>query len=86
MLERDLVFEKSHVVVVALETVAEDKQMDPHEVGRCLWRHFIVGFKDLLLTKLLATFNHLYELFVLVDRIALFKNDGTDFIQLLLKT
>ena len=80
-----MVFEKSHVVVVALETVAEDKQMDPHEVGRCLWRDFIVSLKDLLLTELLATFHHLYELFVLVDCVALFKDDWTDFIQLLLK-
>ena len=86
MLQRYLVLEKPHVIVITLESVTQDEQVNSHKVTRSLRRHFIVSFENLLLTKLLATFYHLDKLLVFVDSVTFLKYDWAYFIELFLKT
>ena len=79
MLERDLILEEAHVVVISLETMAENKEMHANEV---VWRrrlHIVEGLEYFLLAQLLAILHHFNELLVLVFfyGIALFEDDGT---------
>ena len=88
MLERDLILEEAHVVVISLETMAENKEMHANEVvwGRRLY--IVVGLEYFLLAQLLAILHHFNELLILVllDGITLFEDDGTHFSELLEQT
>ena len=86
MLKGYLVLEKSHVIVITLESMTQDEQVNSNKVTSSLWRHFVISFENLLFTKLLATFHHLDKLLVFVDSVAFLKYDWAYFIELFLKT
>ena len=86
MLQRYLVLEKPHVIVITLESVTQDEQVNSHKVTGSLRRHFIVSFENLLLTKLLATFYHLDKLLVFVNSVTFLEDYRAYFIELFLKT
>ena len=85
MLQRYLVLEKPHVVVITLESMTQDEQMNSYKVTCSLWRHFVISFKNLLLTKFLATFNHFDKLLVFINCVTFLEYDWAYFIKLFLK-
>ena len=79
MLERDLILEETHVVVISLETMAKDEEMHADEVVWSGWLNIVEGLEYFLLGQLLTVLDHFDELLVLVlhDGIALLEDDGT---------
>ena len=87
MLQRNLILEQPHVVMVALEAVLHHEQMHADESRLCaLGRVVIVLFHDFGLTDLIRAFYLLDEGWVRVYAVALFKNDRIDLGQRLLHT
>ena len=73
--------------MITLESMAEYEQVHSHEIVRRLWCYLVISFEDLLLTQLLTVLDHFDEFVILVflNGVALFKDDGTHFSELLLQ-
>ena len=71
--------------MIALESVAKDEEVHSHEVVWRLWADLVKCFENFLFTQFLAALHHFDKLLVFVDCIALLKDNGAHFIQLLLE-
>ena len=79
MLQRYLVLEQAHVVMIALEAVLHDKQVHAYFILlRHLSRSVVTHLADLGLTDLVCVLDFLNEVWIGVDAVALFKDDGAD--------
>ncbi len=75
MLERDLVLEKPHVIMVSLKTMGHNEQVDADEStlrGNLL---IISDLIDFALADLVGVLHFLEESLVCVDTVALLKDD-----------
>ena len=84
MLQRYLVLEESHIVVVSLKAMGHDKQVNPYEVtfnGNLIVLGDLI---DLAFTDLVSILDLFNEGFVFVDTVALLEDDGADLGQWLL--
>ena len=83
VLERDLIFEQTHVVMIALEAVLHHEKVDANE---CLLgvRIVVVRLHDLALADLVRALHLLHERAVAVDAVALLEDDGVDLSERLL--
>lgn len=85
MLQRDLILEKPHIVMVTLEAVLHHEQVHTDESRLLvLARVVIILFHDFGLTDLIRAFDLLDESWVRVYAVTLFKNDRIDLGQRLL--
>ena len=84
MLERDLVFKQSHIVVVALEAMHHHKEMNPNKIRSDLLWALVELLQYFLLTQLLCVLDHVYKLWISVDAVALFKDERAHFCVLLM--
>jgi len=78
MLQRYLVLEESHIVVVSLKAMGHDKQVNPYEVtfnGNLIVLGDLI---DLAFTDLVSILDLFNEGFVFVDTVALLEDDGAD--------
>lgn len=89
MLQRYLVLEQTHVVVVTLEAVHHHEEMDSDEVsifGGHRPSIFVKGFHDFSFADLVGALDSLHEDAICVDAVALFKDYRGDFVKGLLET
>ena len=71
--------------MIALESVAKDEEVHSYEVVWRLWADLVKCFENFLFTQFLAALHHFDKLLVFVNCIALLKDNGAHFVQLLLE-
>ena len=71
--------------MIALESVAKDEEVHSYEVGWRLRADLVKCFENFLFTQFLAALHHFDKLLVFVNCIALLKDYGAHFVQLLLE-
>ena len=86
MLQRDLILEQPHVVMVALEAMNHHEEVHAHEsaVHRCRQR-VIIHLLYLCLADLVCTLDTIDEHWIRIHAVALFEDDGAHLCQRLLK-
>jgi len=78
VLQRDLIFEESHVIMITLEAVNHHEKVYADETSLDRSCVLLVSFSDFRFAYLIGALNFFYEDGIRVDAVALLKNNGAD--------
>ena len=78
MLQRDLIFEESHVIMITLEAVNHHEEVYADETSLDRSCVLLVSFSDFRFAYLISALNFFNEDGIRVDAVALLKNNGAD--------
>jgi hypothetical protein len=79
VLQGDLIFEESHVIMITLEAMNHHEEMDADKTSLDRSWVLFVSFSDFGFTYLIGALNFLDEDRICVNAVALLKNDRADF-------
>jgi len=85
VLQRDLIFEESHVIMITLEAMNHHEEVYAYETCLDRSRVLVVGLSDFRLADLICALYFFNEDGIRVDAVALLKDNGADLRQRLLE-